>query len=91
MDFLLNLVRNLAHAVFGARAIHSMKLLLGFDEVKAAADALNRKQRELEDHHQELHTLLLTKGVSVDSVECLAEVAARSSLKASSILFWHSS
>lgn len=43
------LLGNLARAVFGARAIHSMKSLLGFDEVKAAADTLNLKQRELED------------------------------------------
>ncbi|CAL9020717.1 unnamed protein product [Prunus brigantina] len=34
---------NLAHAVFGALAIHSMKLSLGSDEVKAVADALNIK------------------------------------------------
>ncbi|PQM32685.1 hypothetical protein Pyn_30634 [Prunus yedoensis var. nudiflora] len=49
VDFLLNLVRHLARVVFGARAIHNMRLLLGSDEVKAAADALNLKQRELED------------------------------------------
>ncbi|CAL2266016.1 unnamed protein product [Prunus armeniaca] len=43
VDFLLNLVRNLARAIFGARAIHSMKLSQGSDEVKAAADTLNIK------------------------------------------------
>lgn len=43
VDFLLNLVRNLARAMFGVRAIHSMKLSLGSDEVKAVADALNIK------------------------------------------------
>ncbi|KAI5350278.1 hypothetical protein L3X38_003169 [Prunus dulcis] len=44
VDFLLNLVRNLARVVFGA--IHSMKLSHGSDEVKAAADALNTKQQQ---------------------------------------------
>ncbi|KAI5317580.1 hypothetical protein L3X38_037287 [Prunus dulcis] len=91
VDFLLNLVRNLAHAVFGAHAIYSMKSSLGFDEVKAAADTLNIKQGELEDQRRELHALLLTKGVSADSVECMAEAAARSSPRASSVLFGHSS
>ncbi|KAL6284944.1 hypothetical protein ACE6H2_015873 [Prunus campanulata] len=80
VDLLLNLVRDLARAVFGARAIDSMRSLQGFNEIKAAADALNLMQ-----------TLLLAKGVSVDSAGCMAEAAARSSLKASSVLFGHSS
>ncbi|CAL2247099.1 unnamed protein product [Prunus armeniaca] len=70
-------MRNLACVVFRARAIHSMKSLLGFDKVKAAVDALNIKQRDLEDQRKELHALLLTKGVSADSAECVAEVIAR--------------
>ncbi|KAI5338176.1 hypothetical protein L3X38_017447 [Prunus dulcis] len=44
----------------------SRHLALGPNEVKAAADTLNLKQRELEDQHRELHALLLAKGVSVD-------------------------
>ncbi|PQM34664.1 hypothetical protein Pyn_13392 [Prunus yedoensis var. nudiflora] len=44
VDFLLNLVRNLARAVFGARALHGMRLIPGSDEVKIAADALNLKR-----------------------------------------------
>ncbi|KAI5317034.1 hypothetical protein L3X38_036741 [Prunus dulcis] len=44
VDFLLNLVRNLARAVCGARTIHSMRSSLGSEEVKLAADALNFKQ-----------------------------------------------
>ncbi|CAL2229806.1 unnamed protein product [Prunus armeniaca] len=43
VDFLLNLVRNLSRAVFGARAIHSMKLSQGSDEVRVVADTLNIK------------------------------------------------
>ncbi|KAL6286135.1 hypothetical protein ACE6H2_010525 [Prunus campanulata] len=77
VDLLLNLVRNLARAVFGARAIDSMRSLPGSDKIKAAADALNLKQRELEDHHREFQALLLARGVSVDSAECVAEAAAR--------------
>lgn len=89
VDFLLNLVRNLACAVVGARAIHSMRSLTSFDEVKTAADVLHLKQWELEDKRRELPALLLAKGVSVDNAECVAEAAARSSLKASSVLFGH--
>ncbi|CAL8089891.1 unnamed protein product [Prunus armeniaca] len=85
VDFFLNLVRNLA------RAIHRMKSSLGFDKVKPATDALNIKQRELEDQRRELHALLLTKGVSADSAECMAEATTRSSPRASLVLFGHSS
>ncbi|KAI5343318.1 hypothetical protein L3X38_011194 [Prunus dulcis] len=90
VDFLLNLVRSVACALFGARAIHSMKSSLRFDEVKAAADALNLKQRELEVQCRGLHDLLLAQGVSADSAECVVEAAARSFLGASSVLFGHS-
>ncbi|CAL9011502.1 unnamed protein product [Prunus brigantina] len=90
VDFLLNLVRNLACAVFGARAIHSMELSHGSDEVKATANTLNIKQQELEDKHRELHALLLSKSVSADNAECVAEAAATSSPRASSVLFGHS-
>ncbi|PQQ02678.1 uncharacterized protein Pyn_38292 [Prunus yedoensis var. nudiflora] len=68
-----------------------MRSLPGPDEIKAAADALNLKQRELEDHYCEFQTLLLARGVSIDSAECVAEAAARSSLKASSVFFGNSS
>ncbi|CAL8163042.1 unnamed protein product [Prunus armeniaca] len=91
VDFLLNLVRNLARAVFGARAIHSMKLSQGSDEVKAVVDTLNIKQRELESQRTEVRALLLAKGISADNAECVTEAAARSSPKASSVLFGHSS
>lgn len=90
VDFLLNLVKNLACAVFGAQAINSMQLLHDSDEVKAAANALNLKQRELENQRREVHALLLTKGISADNAECVIEAAARSSLRASVVLFGHS-
>ncbi|CAL2237136.1 unnamed protein product [Prunus armeniaca] len=90
VDFLLNLVKSVAHAVFGACAIHSMKSSLGSEEVKDATDTLNLKHRELEDQRRGLHALLLAQGVSADNAECVAEAAARSSLGASSILFEHS-
>ncbi|PQQ02712.1 uncharacterized protein Pyn_11376 [Prunus yedoensis var. nudiflora] len=79
VDFLLDLVRNLARVVFGARAIHSMRSLPGPDEVKVAAEALNFKQQELENQRWQLHALILTKGVSVDGAGCVAEAVARSS------------
>ncbi|CAL2263195.1 unnamed protein product [Prunus armeniaca] len=63
VEFLLKLVKNLARAVFGARAIHSMQLSHDSDEVKAAADALNIKQQELENQRREMHALLLAKGI----------------------------
>ncbi|KAI5343559.1 hypothetical protein L3X38_011435 [Prunus dulcis] len=87
VDFLLNLVKDLARAVFGARAIHSMALSHGPDEIRAAANSLNIKQRELEDKHRELHALLLAKGISADNAECVVEAAARASPRASSVLF----
>ena len=90
VDFLLDLVKSLARAVFGARAIHSMKSSRGSDEVTAAAIALNIKQQELEDQRREMHALLLAKGISADNAECVTEAAARSSSRASSILFRHS-
>lgn len=43
-DFLLNLLKDLACTVFGARAVHNMKLLIGFDGIKAAVDTLSLKQ-----------------------------------------------
>ncbi|CAL8121399.1 unnamed protein product [Prunus armeniaca] len=91
VEFLLKLVKSLARAVFGARAIHSMQLSHNSDEVKAAADALNIKQQELENQGREMHALLLAKGISVDNVECVTEAAARLSLGASFVLFGHSS
>ncbi|CAL2263194.1 unnamed protein product [Prunus armeniaca] len=63
VEFLLKLVKNLARAVFGARAIRSMQLSHDSDEVKAAADALNIKQQELENQRREMHALLLAKGI----------------------------
>ncbi|CAL9000939.1 unnamed protein product [Prunus brigantina] len=79
-----------SRAIFGARAIHSMALSRGYDEIKAAANSLNIKQRELEDKHRELHALLIAKGVSADSAECVAETTTRVSPMASSIFFGHS-
>ncbi|CAL8121223.1 unnamed protein product [Prunus armeniaca] len=90
VEFLLKLVKSLARAVFGARAIHSMQLSHDSDEVKAAADALNIKQQELENQRREMHALLLAKGISVDSAECVTEAAARLSPGASFVLFGHS-
>ncbi|CAL8152639.1 unnamed protein product [Prunus armeniaca] len=90
VEFLLKLVKNLARAIFGARAIRSMQLLRDSDEVKAAADALNIKQQELENQCREMHALLLAKGISVDSAECVMEAAARLSPGASFVLFGHS-
>lgn len=66
-----------------------MNSLLGFDGVKAAANTLNLKQRELEDQHRELHAIILAKEVSAYGVECVVEAAARSSHKASYVLFRH--
>ncbi|CAL8118411.1 unnamed protein product [Prunus armeniaca] len=83
-------LKSLARAVFGARAIRSMQLSHDSDEVKAAADALNIKQQELENQRREMHALLLAKGVSVDSAECVTEAAARLSPGASFVLFGHS-
>ncbi|CAL2270467.1 unnamed protein product [Prunus armeniaca] len=90
VEFLLKLVKNLARAVFGAWTIHSMQLSHDSDEVKAAADALNIKQRELENQRREMHALLHAKGISVDSAECETEAAARLSPGASFVLFGHS-
>ncbi|CAL2277068.1 unnamed protein product [Prunus armeniaca] len=90
VEFLLKLVKNLAHVVFGARAIRSMQSSHDSDEVKAAADALNIKQQELENQRREMHALLLAKGISIDSVECVTEAAARLSPGASFVLLGHS-
>ncbi|CAL2233352.1 unnamed protein product [Prunus armeniaca] len=89
VEFLLKLVKSLARAVFGAQAIRSMQLSHDSDEVKAAADALNIKQQELENQRREMHALLLAKGISVDSAECVTEAAARLSPGASFVLFGH--
>ncbi|KAI5343522.1 hypothetical protein L3X38_011398 [Prunus dulcis] len=87
VDLLLNLVRDLARAMFGAWTIHSMRSLPGPDEIKTSIDTLNLKQRELETQDRELRVLLLPQGVSTDGSNCVAEVVTRSSQKASSILF----
>ncbi|CAL2238387.1 unnamed protein product [Prunus armeniaca] len=52
--------------------------------------ALNIKQQELENQRREMHALLLAKGISVDSAECVTEAAARVSPGASFVLFGHS-
>ncbi|XP_020412057.1 uncharacterized protein LOC109947070 [Prunus persica] len=83
VDFPINLVRNLACAVFGVRAIHSMKLSHGSSEVKAAADTLNIKQQELDSQRREVHAFFLAK--------CVTETTTRSSPRASFVLFGHSS
>ncbi|CAL8114125.1 unnamed protein product [Prunus armeniaca] len=75
VEFLLNLVKNLAHAVFGAQAIHNMDKFSGPDEIRAAAEALNLKQCELENQHGELRALFLAQGVSSDGAGCVAKVA----------------
>ncbi|CAL9029941.1 unnamed protein product [Prunus brigantina] len=90
VEFLLKLVKNLARAVFGARAILGMQSSHDSDEVKAAADALNLKQQELENQRREMHALLLAKGISVDSAECVTEAMARLSPGASFVFFEHS-
>ncbi|CAL9020550.1 unnamed protein product [Prunus brigantina] len=87
VEFLLNLVKDLARVVFGERAIHSMESFSGSDNVRAAAKALNLKKRELENQHGELHALLLAQGISSDSASCVMEAVTRSSHKASSVLF----
>ncbi|CAL2255362.1 unnamed protein product [Prunus armeniaca] len=43
VEFLLNLVKDLARVVFEARAIHNMESFFGPDEIKVAAEALNLK------------------------------------------------
>ncbi|PQQ02379.1 hypothetical protein Pyn_29882 [Prunus yedoensis var. nudiflora] len=86
VDFLLNLMRDLARAVFGAQAIHSMGSFSGPDGIREAAETLNLKQHE-ENQHGELRALLLGQGVSADRASCVAKAAARSSHKASSVLF----
>ncbi|CAL2271819.1 unnamed protein product [Prunus armeniaca] len=90
VEFLLKLVKNLEHAVFGAQAIHSMQSSHDSDEVKAVADALSIKQQELENQRREMHALLLAKGISVDSAECVMEAASRLSPRASFVLFGRS-
>ncbi|CAL9022295.1 unnamed protein product [Prunus brigantina] len=90
VEFLLKLVKNLARAVFGARAIHGMQSSHDSDEVKAAADALNLKQQELENQRREMHALFLAKGISADSAECATEAAVRLSSEASFVFFGHS-
>lgn len=87
VDFLLNLMRDLARAVFEAQAIHSMESFSGPDEIRVVAEALSLKEHELENQHGELRALFLAQGVSADVACCVAEAATRSSHKASSILF----
>ncbi|PQQ14512.1 hypothetical protein Pyn_26594 [Prunus yedoensis var. nudiflora] len=87
VDFLLNLMRGLARAVFGARAIQSMESSSSLDEIRAAAKALSLKQRELENQHGERRALLLAQGVSANGADYVAEAVTRSSRKASAVLF----
>lgn len=87
IEFLLNLVKDLARAVFGERAIHSMESFSGSEDIRAAIEALILKQRELENQHRELRALLLAQDVSSDSAGCIIEAVTRSSQKASSIPF----
>ncbi|CAL9025099.1 unnamed protein product [Prunus brigantina] len=79
---LLNMVRDLARAAFGARAVHNMKSNPGPDEIRAAAEALVFKQRELENQHRELRGLLSAQGVSSDGADCVMEAVAKSSHEA---------
>ncbi|CAL2265916.1 unnamed protein product [Prunus armeniaca] len=78
---------DLARAVFGARAVHNMKSNPSPDEIRAAAEALVFKQRELENQRRELRGLLSAQGVSPDSADCVIEAVTRSSHRASSVLF----
>ncbi|CAL9018817.1 unnamed protein product [Prunus brigantina] len=87
VEFLLNLVKDLARVVFGERAIHGMESFSGSDNIRAAAKALNLKPRELENQHGELRALLLAQGISPDSAGCVMEAMTRYSHKASSVLF----
>ncbi|KAL6279447.1 hypothetical protein ACE6H2_016328 [Prunus campanulata] len=64
-----------------------MELSSSPDKIRAAAEALSLKQRELENQHGELHALLLAQGVSADGAGCVAEAITRSSCKASGVLF----
>ncbi|CAL2229584.1 unnamed protein product [Prunus armeniaca] len=64
-----------------------MESFSGSDNIRAAAKALNLKQRELENQHEELRALLLAQGISPDSAGCVMEAVTRSSQKASSVLF----
>ena len=87
IEFLLNLVKDLARAVFGERAIHSMESFSGYEDIRAAIEALILKQRELENQHRELRALLLAQDVSSDSAGCIIEAVTRSSQKAPAIPF----
>ncbi|CAL2256590.1 unnamed protein product [Prunus armeniaca] len=77
VEFLLNLVKDLARAIFGERAIHSMESFSGSDNIRAATKALNLKQCELEHEHGELRALLLARGISPDSAGCVTEAVTR--------------
>ncbi|CAL9021335.1 unnamed protein product [Prunus brigantina] len=83
-ESLLNLVKDLARAAFGARAVHNMKSNPGPDAIRAAVEALVFKQRELENQRRELRDLLSAQGVSSD---CVMEAVTRSSHEASPIPF----
>ncbi|PQM33572.1 hypothetical protein Pyn_21501 [Prunus yedoensis var. nudiflora] len=87
VEFLLNLLKDLARAVFGERATRSMESFSGSKDIRAAAEALNLKQRELEDQRRELRALLLAQGVSPDGACCVVEAVTRSSHKTSTIPF----
>ncbi|CAL8088344.1 unnamed protein product [Prunus armeniaca] len=86
-ESLLNLVKGLARAAFGARAIHNMKSNPGPNEIRAAAEALVFKQHELENQRRELRGLLSAQGVSSDSADCVMEAVTRASHGASSVPF----
>ncbi|CAL2247410.1 unnamed protein product [Prunus armeniaca] len=86
-ESLLNLVKGLARAAFGARAVHNMKSNPSPDEIRAAAEALVFKQHALENQRRELRGLLSAQGVSSDSADCVMEAVTRSSHGASSVPF----
>ncbi|KAL6294028.1 hypothetical protein ACE6H2_002170 [Prunus campanulata] len=87
VEFLLNLVKDLARAVFGGRATRNMESFPGSEGIRVAAKALNLKQRELEDHCRELRALPLARGVSPDGASCVVEAVTRSPHEASIIPF----
>ncbi|CAL9025804.1 unnamed protein product [Prunus brigantina] len=86
---LLNLVWDLARAAFGAQAVHNMKSHPSPDAIRAAAEALVFKQRELENQHRELCGLLSAQGVSSDGADCVMEAVTRSSHEASPFFSSH--
>ncbi|CAL9024926.1 unnamed protein product, partial [Prunus brigantina] len=88
-ESLLDLVKDLARAAFGARAVHNMKSNPSPDAIRAAAEALVFKQRKLENQHRELRGLLSAQGVSSDGADCVMEAVTRSSHEASPFFSIH--